>query len=92
MKRSHTDCICCVVFLMFCIGMIGTAVYGFLNGDPNLLLTTWDYDKNGCGYNISTKSYPYLYFVGPFPSFNSSALSNAYNGNPYEAFKYSVCV
>jgi hypothetical protein len=24
--------------------MIGTAAYGFYNGDPWLLLTTWDYD------------------------------------------------
>ena len=27
-----------------------------------LLLTTWDYDGNGCGYNKTTKDYPYLYY------------------------------
>lgn len=39
---------------------------------------------NGCGYNASTKDYPYLYFPGPDISNISS--------DPLEAFKYSVCV
>ena len=43
-NRSCTDIICCCLFLAFCVGMVGTAGYGFLNGDPMLLLTTWDYD------------------------------------------------
>lgn len=44
MKRNCTDCICCVIFLMFCVGMVGTALFGFINGDPYMLLTAWDYD------------------------------------------------
>jgi len=31
--------------LAFCVGMAGTAAYGFINGDPMLLLTGWDYDS-----------------------------------------------
>ena len=46
MKRSCTDIICCFLFLAFIIGMGGTAAYGFMNGNPMLLLTTWDYDGN----------------------------------------------
>ena len=44
MKRSCTDVICCLIFLMFIVGMVGTAIYGFMNGQPKLLLTSWDYD------------------------------------------------
>lgn len=94
MKRSCTDCICCLIFLMFCVGMAGTAIYGFLNGDPYVLLTTWDYDcnlilfdeylENGCGFNTTTKDYPYLYFPGP-------DISNI-STDPLQAFKYSMCV
>lgn len=44
-NRSCTDVICCLLFLAFCVGMAGTAAYGFINGDPILLLTGWDYDS-----------------------------------------------
>ena len=46
MKRSCTDIFCCLVFLMFIVGLIGVSIYGFMNGNPNLLLTAWDYDGN----------------------------------------------
>jgi len=42
--------------------MVGTSGFGYLYGDPALLLTTWDYDGNGCGYSDLTLDYPYLYF------------------------------
>jgi len=86
MNRSCTDIICCCLFLAFCVGMVGTACYGFIKGDPYLLLTTWDYDSkiilnkfiqgNGCGYNKTTLDYPYLYW--PYPSINKS--------DPYQVF------
>lgn len=47
MKRSCTDIICCLLFIAFIIGMGGAAAYGYINGDPTLLLTTWDYDGKG---------------------------------------------
>ena len=43
MDRSCTDIICCFLFLAFLVGMGGTGAYGYINGDPLLLLTTWDY-------------------------------------------------
>jgi len=43
-------------------GLVGISGYGLSYGDPMLLLTTWDYDGNGCGYNKTTKDYPYLYY------------------------------
>jgi len=38
--------------------------------------------ENGCGYNTTTKDYPYLYW--PAPDYSSSDV--------YQAFKYSMCV
>lgn len=95
MKRSCTDIICCLLFLAFIVGFAGTSAYGFMNGDPYLLLTAWDNDGkyklnlilsigNGCGYNETTKDYPLLYWPAP----DVSAISDV----PLEAFKYSTCV
>jgi hypothetical protein len=39
---------------------------------------------NGCGYNTTTKDYPYLYFPAP----DISAVSS----DVYQAFRYSMCV
>ena len=71
--RSCTDVLCCLIFLAFLTGMVGTAGYGYLYGDPNLLVTTWDADRNGCGYNKTTEDYPFLYF----PVIDPKALSEA---------------
>jgi hypothetical protein len=48
--------------------MVATSGYGILFGNPILLLTPWDFDKNGCGFNQSTLNYPYLYFPVVDPS------------------------
>lgn len=48
MKRSCTDIICCCLFIAFLVGMAGVSGYGFINGDPYMLLTAWDYDGNYC--------------------------------------------
>ena len=42
--------------------MGGVTAYGLIFGNPKLLMTTWDYNGNGCGYNTSTKDYPLLYY------------------------------
>lgn len=44
MNRSCTDCICCLIFIAFIVGMGATGAYGFAKGNPKLLLTTWDAD------------------------------------------------
>ncbi len=44
MQRSCTDCICCLIFVAFVVGMTATAAYGFAKGNPQLLLTGWDAD------------------------------------------------
>ena len=79
--------------------MVGVSGYGYMNGDPIRLLTTWDYNGNGCGYDQLTKDYPYLYFPAIDARAASSAVRNAQSGNAagasdgiMEALKYSVCV
>lgn len=42
--------------------MVAVSGYGLTYGNPKLLLTLWDADRNGCGYNTTTKDYPYLYY------------------------------
>ena len=44
---------------------------------------------NGCGYNTTTKDYPYLYWPAP----DVSALESGVTVNSaLQAFKYSMCV
>lgn len=69
--RGCTDLLCCLIFMAFLVGMVGVSGYGYLKGDPYLLLTPWDADSNGCGYSNDTLDYPFLYF----PSINASAVS-----------------
>jgi solute carrier family 44 (choline transporter-like protein), member 2/4/5 len=53
LNRSCTDPICCLIFVAFIAGMAATAAYGFANGNPKLLLTTWDADgKKSINFNI----------------------------------------
>lgn len=77
--------------------LVGVAGYGFTNGDPYKLVTTWDFDKNGCGYSAATKDYPFLYF----PKIDVSAASDAANSASQgkfstqaltETLQYSTCV
>ena len=61
-NRGCTDILCLLVFVAFLVGMVGVAGYGYLYGDYQLLLTTFDSDGYGCGWNKTTKDYPFLYF------------------------------
>jgi choline transporter-like protein 2/4/5 len=60
--RACTDILCCLIFVIFLIGMGGVTGYGLIFGNPSLLMTAWDYNGNGCGYNSSTKEFPFLYY------------------------------
>ena len=73
--RSCTDVLFCLVFIIFIAGMAAVTGYGMLYGNPQLLLTTFDGDGNGCGLNDTTKNYPYLYF----PVIDLEAAKQAYS-------------
>ena len=62
-NRVTTDIICCLLFIVFLVGMGGVFGYGIMYGKPSNITIGWDSDKNGCGYSDATADYPYLYFV-----------------------------
>lgn len=71
--------------------MVGTSGYGFMYGDPYLLLTTWDANGNGCGFSNQTKDYPFLYF--PTIDFEAAQKADPNNVNSFtEVLKFSTCV
>ena len=88
--RSCTDILCCLIFVAFIVGMVGTSGYGFMYGDPYLLLTTWDFDGNGCGYSNKTMDYPFLYF--PTIDLEAAQKADASVDSVTEILKYAACV
>mmetsp|Transcript_48467 Transcript_48467/g.65806 ORF Transcript_48467/g.65806 Transcript_48467/m.65806 type:complete len:655 (-) Transcript_48467:96-2060(-) len=100
MNRRCTDWPCCIVFVIFIVGMVGLSGFAFTQGNPTILLTGWDYDGNGCGYSEATKDYPYLYWPAPDPSAFDNAVDFS-SGFDYTSlgvdqlnalFKYGTCV
>ena len=50
MDRICTDVICCFLFVVFIVGMIGISGYALAMGDPTKMLTPFDSDGNRCGF------------------------------------------
>jgi hypothetical protein len=61
-KRSCTDVLFAIFFVIFLCGMGASAIYGWHFGNPDMLMIGWDSDQNGCGYSEKTADYPYLYW------------------------------
>lgn len=91
-NRRCTDILMGLLFIAFCGGMVAAAVYGWVKGNPKLLVIGWDSDSLGCGYSNETLSYPYLYWpVPPSPS----QITQISNGNILAAISLlskGVCV
>lgn len=49
-KRSCTDVICCLIFLVFVAGLVVVAYFAFKFGNPSLLLYPMNSDKALCGF------------------------------------------
>ena len=65
-KRHCTDCLCCGLFLLFLVAWLGAGVFGYIQGDPAVLLYPYDSEGQQCGRpNSVTADFPYLYW--PFP-------------------------
>ena len=80
-SRKCRDCICCIIFLIFIIGCIIIALLGFLLGDPQKILYSYDEDGNACGLNETYKNYTMLYFydvIGNLEQFKISKIVNAF--------------
>ena len=52
----------CPLFIAFLAGLGFCFFYGIAYGKPYLLLTPFDYDGNGCGYDSGFKDHPYIYW------------------------------
>ena len=65
-KRSCTDVLCCLLFIINVAVLIGFAMYGYTNGDANNVYRGVDQKSNICGgKNSSASAYPYVYFYNP---------------------------
>ncbi|KAH9507587.1 hypothetical protein Btru_051523 [Bulinus truncatus] len=60
-NRSCSDVICCVIFLIFVVGMIACSLVGYVRGDPVKLIYPTDTYGNICGGNYM-KDKKYLFF------------------------------
>jgi len=47
--RSCTDIGCCLIFILWMVGMAGISFWSFGEGNPAILLTRFDSDGNICG-------------------------------------------
>lgn len=66
LERSCTDCICCIIYVLFLCAFIGVLGYAIAKGDPTRLATIFDTDKNQCGHaDFGTEDYPIGYLYQP---------------------------
>jgi hypothetical protein len=47
--RQCTDILFCILFIVFCVGMIGVSGFALATGEPSKALTPFDSDGNLCG-------------------------------------------
>ena len=84
--RSCTDILCALLFFAFVGSMIALGVFGYQNGDPDILIYPYDSEGNQCGRpDTKTADYPYLYYTDgiEFSDFKYTVNTEA---------KYKVCV
>lgn len=60
-NRSCTDIICCLLFLIFIVGLFVVAFFAFKYGDPKLLLYPVNSEGELCGYG-NQRGKNYLFF------------------------------
>ena len=81
-SRKCTDVLCCLIFLIFNVGMVAATTYGFENGQPGRLIAPIDSDGKMCGFSNGYENFPKLYI--------DDIVRAA--ANPTKIFLYSVCV
>ncbi|RHY31345.1 hypothetical protein DYB32_003614 [Aphanomyces invadans] len=86
--RKCRDVLCCVVFLVFWLGMAVLAIVGVSNGTPERLLFGTDFNGTVCGTGRFQDS-TYLYF----PRINDDLLAQTAHGiAPLDMKFYGLCV
>ena len=76
-KRSCTDIICCLLFVIFWVFTIYIAIYGLQNGNLKNIAQPYDSDGNRCGVDRGFEKFPLLYFDQPMST---------------SAIKFTICV
>jgi hypothetical protein len=81
-ERSCTDILCCLVFTVFLVVMVGLSFFAWTNGNPENIITPFDSVGNRCGApnqgveligDIATvnttdfTAFPYKYFTNLSP-------------------------
>ncbi|XP_038045562.1 choline transporter-like protein 2 [Patiria miniata] len=61
-NRSCTDIICCILFIVFFIGMIVVGGIGWIQGDPLTLIYATDSMGNVCGKSTGYENKPNLFY------------------------------
>jgi solute carrier family 44 (choline transporter-like protein), member 2/4/5 len=51
-ERTCTDIICCIVFIVFIVGMLGISGFAISNGDPLNIIAPFDSVGNRCGFPL----------------------------------------
>ncbi|CAH3185951.1 unnamed protein product [Porites evermanni] len=61
-NRSCTDIICCILFVLYIVGMVALGIFAYIKGNPYKLLNSVDSDGNICGYDSNVRDLPKLVF------------------------------
>ncbi|KAJ8921441.1 hypothetical protein NQ315_003059 [Exocentrus adspersus] len=61
-RRSCTDVICLLLFLVFVACWVGIGAYAYINGDPATLLVPKDSSGSRCGVDSHVQDKKYLFF------------------------------
>lgn len=71
-NRSITDCVFCIIMLVFWGGTFALMIYAFTNGNPSQLIQTYDFKGTPCGQkSAGTSNHTLIYFFQPFMNFSS---------------------
>jgi len=80
--RKCTDMLCCIIFSVFLLGMLISAIYGYAEGNPGKLIAPINGDSLICGYSPGQEDYPKLYIDNIVDAIEDTS----------KVFTYGVCV
>ena len=70
LNRGCTDCICCLIYILFLGAFIFVFAYGLSKGDPKRLATIFDTNEKQCGHvDGGMQDYPIGYLYQPLKGF-----------------------
>ena len=78
-NRKCRDCLCCIIFIIFFIGCLITALVGFIFGKPQKILYPYDEDGHACGYDEGYEKYKMLYFYNVIENLEKLKISKIVN-------------